>query len=200
MESIFANQTPFFHWVIIPLLIVMARILDVSLGTIRIIMLGKGYRLVAALLGFVEVLIWIMVIGQILQNLDNMLYYIAYAAGFASGTYIGMVIENRLSIGKVVVRVITKLDAHGLLDYLLEKEYNMTVVDAEGRFGRVKIIFMVMERRDVDLLVENINKYNPNAFYTIEDVRFVNKLYPIESTGHSFSKRSLIRGLMFKRK
>lgn len=200
MESIFSIDTPLFHWVIIPLIIIIARILDVSLGTIRIIMLGKGYRLVAALLGFVEVLIWIVVVGQILQNMDNMIYYLAYAAGFASGTYIGMVIENRLSIGKVVVRVITKLEAHGLIDFLLEKEYNMTVVDAEGRFGRVKIIFMVMERRDVDSLVENINKYNPNAFYTIEDVRFVNKLYPIEPSGSSLSNRFRFRDLMFKRK
>ncbi len=200
MESIFSNDAPFIHWVIIPILIVLARILDVSMGTIRIILLGKGYRLGAAMLGFIEVFIWIMVIGQILQNLDNILYYIAYAAGFASGTYIGMVIENKLSIGKVVVRVITKLEAHGLLDFLLGKEYNMTVVDAEGRFGRVKIIFMVMERRDVDMVIQNINKFNPNAFYTIEDVRFVNKLYPIEAAGHSFSRRFHLRDLMFKRK
>ncbi len=199
MGDLLPMNEPIFAWVILPLLIVIARIMDVSIGTVRIIMLGKGHKLVAAGLGFFEVLIWITVIGQLLQNIDNFLYYIAYATGYASGTYIGIWIENRLSIGKVVLRVITKMEGSELVDHLLANDYNLTSVDAEGRYGKVKIIFMVMERAMVPRVIDTINQYNPNAFFSIEDVRFVNKLNPVDSFEGPFYKRFNWRGLMLRK-
>ena len=174
---------------IVPILIFFARIIDVSIGTIRIILVGKGYRAISAILGFVEVLIWVIAIGQIMQNLDSWIHYIAYASGFAAGTYIGIVIEQKLSIGKVVLRIITRRDATELLNVLCEKEYSLTSFDAMGRFEEVKIIYMVIRRRQIKELITLINKHNPKAFYTIEDVRFVNETFATNPTHPGFLKR-----------
>lgn len=160
-------------WLIIPLMLFFARIFDVTIGTIRIIMISKGYRSVAPILGFVEVFIWILTVGKVMQNMDNFFYYFAYSAGFAAGTYIGMIIENRLSLGLVMVRVITKFEAIELLQHLRDKNYNATSIDGEGRHGSVKILFMIIKRHDLKKVIELINEYNPNAFYTIEDIREV---------------------------
>jgi len=179
------------NWVIIPLFIFFARIIDVSLGTIRIILISKGIRGIAALLGFVEVFIWIIAIGQIMQNLTNFLNYFGYAAGFASGTYIGILIENKISIGKVIIRIIIPKDATELLEYLLIHDYHLTTMNAEGRLGDVKIIFLVMARKEVSFLISIINKYNPKAFYTIEDVRFVNETSIIQNNPFFAKLRNL---------
>jgi uncharacterized protein YebE (UPF0316 family) len=160
-------------WVIIPLLIFFARILDVSIGTVRIIFVAKGYRMIAPVLGFFEILIWIVAVGQIMQNLSNAYYYIAFSLGFAAGTYIGMVIEDMLSIGMVIVRVITKYDAEELEEHLMEQNYQLTSLNGQGLFGDVKVIFMVLPRQKLGKLIRIIKEYNPQAFYSVEDVRLV---------------------------
>jgi len=180
--------------------IFFARIIDVSLGTIRIILVSKGIRGIAALLGFVEVFIWIIAIGQIMQNLTNFFNYFGYAAGFASGTYIGVFIENKLSIGKVLIRIITPKDSTELLEYLVIHDYHLTTMDAEGRFGDVKIIFLVIQRKEVPTLITLINRYNPRAFYTIEDVRFVNETAQIPKNNPFFLKLSSLRKVFTLRK
>lgn len=162
-------------FIIIPIFIFFARIFDVSIGTVRIILVGKGFRVWAAVLGFFEVFVWIMAIGQIMQNLTNFLNYVAYATGFAMGTYIGMVIENKLSIGQMIIRVITKYDATELLAHLRTTPFHVTSVDADGNFGAVKVIFIVLERHDLKAAVNMIKTFNPNAMYTIADVRQVSE-------------------------
>ncbi|MDD1699528.1 MAG: DUF5698 domain-containing protein, partial [Methanoregula sp.] len=99
-----------FTYVIIPLLIFCARICDVSLGTIRVIFISKGIKYLAPIIGFFEVIIWLLAIGQVMNNLTNFVAYGAYGAGFASGTYIGMLIEEKISLGLTSVRIITKKD------------------------------------------------------------------------------------------
>lgn len=160
-------------WIVIPLLLFAARILDVTIGTIRIIMISKGYKSIAPILGFVEVFIWIMTVGKVMQHMDNVYYYLAYAAGFSVGTYIGMIIENKLSLGLVMVRVITKFEAVNLLQELREKNYNATSIDGIGKHGSVKILFMILKRHDLHKVISLIKEYNPHAFYTIEDIREV---------------------------
>src|SRR4030042_5365997 len=90
-------QGELFRWVLLPALIFLARIADVTLQTLRILFVSRGNRILAPLLGFFEVLIWILVIGQIMQNLDHALCYIAYASGFAAGTWGGIVIDDKLA-------------------------------------------------------------------------------------------------------
>ena len=100
MEEVFNSW--YFSYIIVPILIVFAKIIDVSLGTIRIILVSKGKKFLAPLLGFIEVLIWILTIGQVMKNLTNPVNYIAYALGFSLGNYFGIIIENKLAIGQVV--------------------------------------------------------------------------------------------------
>ena len=173
----------------IPLLIALARIVDVSIGTLRIIFIAKGLRLWAPILGFFEVSIWLGAISQVMENLTNLTNFFAYALGFSLGNYIGMYIENRLALGMVVVRIITKVDSSELVRALRAMRSSVTVADAQGNTGAVKIIFTVIKRSDIARVRELILKYNPQAVYSIEDVRhasdpaFVSEPLPKRSFG-----------------
>src|SRR5690554_4137967 len=101
------------NYLIIPFLIFVARIGDVTLSTIRIIFVMSGKKNIAPILGFFEAMIWLLAIGQIFNNIDNVWSYLAYSGGFAAGTYVGMVIEEKLAIGRVVVRLITNTEVDG---------------------------------------------------------------------------------------
>ncbi|MFH1064448.1 MAG: DUF5698 domain-containing protein [Candidatus Woesearchaeota archaeon] len=180
----------FYTWLLIPLLIFFARIIDVSMGTIRMIFIARGLKFLAPLLGFFEVIIWLMAIRQILLNLSNVMSYIAYGAGFAAGTYIGIVLEERLAVGRVAVRVVASKDASKLASALDKEGFTGSVSKADGPSGKVKIIFVVIERVDIWKMVELIKQYNPDAFYSVEDVRFVNK--EVFSNGYHHKKPSML--------
>jgi uncharacterized protein YebE (UPF0316 family) len=160
-------------YVILPILIFLARIFDVSLGTIRVIFISKGIRYLAPIIGFFEVIIWLLAIGQIMNNLTNFVAYIAYGAGFAAGTYIGMVIEEKISLGLVSVRIITKKDPGELIQYLRLNNYGVTSLDGEGGTGKVKMVFTIIKRQDLPHVVEIIKQFHPNAFYSVDDVKSV---------------------------
>lgn len=162
-----------FDYVILPVLIMMARVVDVSLDTIRVIMVAKGYRNMAPFIGFFQSLIWLITITRIMANLDNWLTYIGYAGGFGLGTYVGMILEGKLALGYELVRVITKKDAEDLINGLREKGYAVTAVPGMGRDGEVGVIYVIIKRRLLREVVGIIQTFNPKAFYTIEDMRFV---------------------------
>ncbi len=162
---------------LVPLLIFIARIIDVSFGTIRIIMVSKGYRAVASLFGFFEAFIWVTAASQVMQNLNNFYYYIVWGLGYATGTYVGILFEQKLSLGQIIIRVITNKDATELVADLKKRKYHLTTVDAEGVHGSVKLIFMILKRIDMKEVVGIIKTFNPNAFYSVEDVRFVSGSY-----------------------
>lgn len=168
-------DSDFFTLVVIPILIFFARIFDVSIGTLRIIFISKGYKMLAPVIGFFEVLIWILAITRVMENLDNWVCYVAYAAGFASGNYIGMILEERLALGYQMIRVFTKAESASLTTAIRQKGYTATVVDGQGSEGHIGILFVIINRKRIDTIIDLIKFYNPNALYTIEDVRFVNK-------------------------
>lgn len=161
------------EWVIIPALIFFARICDVTLGTLRIVFISKGNKTIAPILGFLEVLIWLIAITQVMENLSNVASYLAWAGGFATGNFLGLRVEQKLALGQVMVRVITAEPAHTLLGQLIDKGYRLTSVDAQGTRGKVNLLFMVVKRKKLDEVVEIIRNYNPQAFYSVEDVRSV---------------------------
>lgn len=173
--SSFLLNFDWFAYVVIPLLIFFSRVIDVSLDTIRIVFISKGNKILAPILGFFEVLIWLVAITRIMENLDNVIYYFAYAGGFATGNYIGLIIEERLALGLQMFRIITQKEAPSLIQSLTEKGYGITSVDANGKNGNVNVIFSVVKRSDSKKVIEIINHYNPNAFYSIEDIRRVNE-------------------------
>jgi len=162
-----------FDFVILPVLILMARVVDVSLDTIRVIMVAKGYRNLAPFIGFFQSLIWLITITRIMANLDNWFTYIGYALGFALGNYVGMILEGKLALGYELIRVITKKGADDLINGLREQGYAVTTVPGMGREGEVGVIYIIIKRRVLRDVVGIIQKFNPNAFYTIEDMRFV---------------------------
>lgn len=161
--------------IIYPILIFFARMIDVPFGTLRIIFLAKGKKLWVPILGFFEVLLWLIVITKIVQNVDKPHYYIAYALGFSAGNWVGMIIDQKLAVGTVLIRIITAKPALVLVDALRESGYVVTDVPAFGSSGQVNVIFTVVQRKQVNSIVAKIRDYNPQAFYTIEDIGFVSK-------------------------
>ncbi|SHO63830.1 DUF2179 domain-containing protein [Algoriphagus zhangzhouensis] len=164
-----------FNYIIMPALIFCARVGDVSINTLRIMFMMNGKRNVAPILGFFEALIWLLAIGQIFQNINNPLSYIAYAAGFGTGTYVGMYFEEKLALGRVLVRVITPKPQQELLDFMKEKDYRFTNVGAEGRYGKVNLLFTVMKRENLQEFISKVKEFDERAFYTIESVKRVSE-------------------------
>jgi len=165
--------TVWFDYIVVPILILCSRVVDVSLDTIRVIMISKGYRSLAPLVGFFQVLIWIVTISRIMANLGIWTTYIGYAGGFAIGTYVGMKIEQKLALGYELIRVITRADASRLIKELRDKGYPLTYAEGTGRDGKVAILFIVQKRKVIKEIIELIKQFNPNAFYSVEDVRSV---------------------------
>lgn len=169
-----------FDYFVLPFLIFIARILDVSIGTIRIIMVAKGQKFWAPFLGFFEILIWLLAIARIFENLDNWLCYFGYAAGFAAGNYVGLKIEEKLAMGIVKIQVITRKNAQLLIQNLKKSGFGITHHDARGATENVSIIYSIIKRTQLPAVIEQIKKNNPNAFYSVEDVRTVsNGVFPI---------------------
>ncbi|MBP2133652.1 uncharacterized protein YebE (UPF0316 family) [Methanomicrobium sp. W14] len=160
-----------FNYLILPVLIFFARIADVSFGTMRIIFISRGLKYLAPFVGFFEISIWLIAISQVLKDGTPVPAFIGYALGFACGNYIGILIEERMALGVSVIRTITQHDATKLVNYLKNEGFRTTTVGAKGQYGSVNIILIVVKRKDIPQVLRSINKYNPKAFYTIEDVR-----------------------------
>ncbi|HEX7021669.1 MAG TPA: DUF5698 domain-containing protein [Trueperaceae bacterium] len=155
------------------LLIFSMRIADVSLGTLRIVMLVRGQRRLAGLLGFFESLIWLLAAGQVLANLDNPLKIVAYAGGYATGTMFGSTIEKWLAMGKSFMRIVAPVDSPQVADALRARGFFVTVINAQGRDGEVRISFSVIPRKRMSEVLDVVSRVNPRAFVTFEETRTV---------------------------
>ncbi|MFA5237303.1 MAG: DUF5698 domain-containing protein [Methanoregula sp.] len=165
-----------FNWIVIPLLIFLAQVANVCMETLRIVFLSKGMKYLAPVIAFFEIIIWLLAIVGVLNNLSNLSYFLAYAFGFALGTYVGLVIEEKLSIGMVIMRIITTDGSSGdITQFLQEEHYGTTSLDAKGSRGGVMMIISLVNRDDVPRITRHIEETNPDAFFSIEDVRYVNQ-------------------------
>lgn len=171
MIDIFSNNL--FVYVVIPLLILISRVIDVSLGTIRMILANKGIKLTASIIGFFEVLIWLLVITTIMKNLTNFVAYIAYALGFSLGTYFGIYLEERISIGQVRLRVITKKDLVQMIDDMKPTKYVFISDSVNSSHGKIKIINAFLERKYLKTVIKKVKERDPEAFYTVEDLKLI---------------------------
>jgi uncharacterized protein YebE (UPF0316 family) len=178
----------FTQWVLIPFLIFCARVLDVSVGTLRIILIAKGYRLLAPLLGAVEVLVWLLAVGKILGSgsLANVACYVGYCGGFALGNYVGMIIEGKIALGTVLLRVISRKNTSLLAVRLREDGLGVTELAGAGATGPVNILFTLLPRRELPKVAAVVRQYEPRAFYSVEDVRAVEKGVFPATAQHSF--------------
>lgn len=173
MFNLTSSET--FSLIVLPLLIFTARVLDMTLDTLRIIFISRGRKFLATFSGFFEIIIWLFAIGQIMQNLTNITYYLAYAGGFATGVFVGISIEEKIAMGTVVVKVITKKEAVELVEYLKLEGYGITSFDGQGATGQVKLIYSTIKRKDLDNVIGMIKRFNPKAFFSIEEVRLANE-------------------------
>lgn len=144
---------------------------DVSIGTVRIILISRERKVLAALLGFVEVLLWLIVITQIMRNLSNVFCYIAYAGGFATGTFLGMVVEEKLALGHSFIRIIVPEKGEEIVQNLTQAGYRTTTLEAQGARGPVKVILSLLRRKDIPIVLGILKNTAPGAFYTIENAR-----------------------------
>ena len=182
-------------WLVLPLLVFFSRVADVTLGTLRIIFISRGKRNVAPFLGFVEVFIWITVVSQIVSHAHNVLAYLAYAAGFATGSYLGMYIENRLALGTQLIQAIVQDHSEDLTNNLHSAGYGVTCVDGMGANGPVKLIYTIVFRRKLEEVLSIIHRTHPHAFLSIEDLRSTQEgVFPIPI----HSQSGLLLGRKFK--
>lgn len=163
----------YWSWIILPVLIFTARLMDVTLATLRHILIYKNARAIVPALAFVEVTIWLLAISQIMQNLSNWACFIGFAGGFSAGTYAGMVIEEKLALGYQLVRIVTEGNSDDLLSTLTKNRFGVTRIKAAGSMGNVEVFLVVSERRKLKDLLAIIKSMEPVPFYTIEDVRSV---------------------------
>ncbi len=173
--NIINTDSTLFSWVILPLLICLARICDQSIGTMRMIFVSKGMKIIAPFLAFFESLIWLIAVSQILKHIDNWVTFVAYGLGFALGNYIGIILEEKLSLGNVIVRIFPKTNHTQLINYMISNDLGYSMIDAEGRKGGLKIIFSIVGRKDLKDFLPKINELSPDSFYTIEEVKSVKK-------------------------
>lgn len=151
-----------------PLFIFLLRVIDVSMATVRVMSILRGPRWVAPLIGFFEILIWVVAIGAAIQNLASPLHVVAYAGGYSAGTAAGMWVESRLALGWSVVRAFSRDTRVGLAGALRDEGYQVTEQEGMGRSGPVSVLYTVVRRRFVPEVLAVINRHDPAAFVTIQ--------------------------------
>jgi uncharacterized protein YebE (UPF0316 family) len=158
-------------WIGLPLMIFAARVCDVTLGTMRIIFTSRGMRNWAPVLGFIETFIWIVAVSSIVKHAQNVAAFVGYASGFATGTYVGMMIESKLAMGILTIRAIIRRDPKELIETLHKAGFGVTAVDGHGSTGDVKIIYSTVKRADLPAIVGIFHQTLPGAFLSVEEVR-----------------------------
>ncbi len=155
------------------LFIFFARLTDVSMATIRMIMVVRGKRFIAALIGFFEVSIYVMAIGKVLSGLDNPINILVYASGFATGNFMGVFLEEKLALGNIVAQVISDHEVMKLVGILRDKGFGVTVIEGYGRQGIRHLLNITLKRKDLQALYQIIDQHDKNAFITVMDTRSI---------------------------
>lgn len=156
---------------LLPIIIFFGRICDVTLGTLRIIFVSKGEKYKAPIVGFFEVFIWIVIISQVLTRANDLIAYLSYAAGYATGNFVGILIEQRIAFGVVLIRVFTKKSGKELAVLLNSNGHGSTAFYGEGAVGKVDVVETVINRKFTRNVEKIISAFDPEAFYVIEDIR-----------------------------
>lgn len=156
---------------LLPVVIFFGRICDVTLGTLRIIFVSKGERKKAPIVGFFEVLIWVFIISQVFTHANSPIAFLAYAAGYACGNFIGICVENKIAFGYVLMRIYTKKDGLQLAKLLNKNNFGSTYIKGKGAFSEVGIIESVIRRKMQQTVTTIIEDFDSDVFYLIEDIR-----------------------------
>lgn len=158
--------------IVIALTIFIARMCDVGLGTIRHALIIRGKKHYVFMIVFFEALIWVYAVSRVMSSIQDPLTSVAFALGFATGTFVGMTIEGMLKIGEQVIRVFSR-SGHLIAQQLRENDYRVTVFDGSGRDGAIQLLFIQAKRRDVSRVMGIARSADPNCFIILDDVRSV---------------------------
>ncbi len=157
----------------LPIMIFVARVADVTIGTLRIVFVSRGLKVLASTTAFFEVLIWLLAMAQIMQNLDSVFNVLAYAGGFATGNYLGLLLEERIAMGYLHMSIYMRKNPQILVKHLRKANFGVTTMNAKGTQGGVRIIITIIKRKNLPIATVILRKYAPEAFVTIDDVRTV---------------------------
>lgn len=158
-----------------PVVIFGLRIIDVSLATLRMLLAMRNQKVLVPIIGFVEVLVWLFAAGNAIRFLDSPFHVVGYAAGFSTGTVVGLWVEEKLALGLATIRIIS---AHGgveLADGLREKGFGVTEFAGQGREGRVEVVYTVARRAQVPRVLREVDYWDPDAFVTVEEPRAIQR-------------------------
>lgn len=158
-----------------PVIIFFLRIFDVSLSTLRILLSIRNQRVMVPIIGFFEVLIWIFAVGSAIRNLESIWHVLGYAGGFATGNIVGLWIEGKLAIGLATLRIISRAGGVELAEALRERGYGVTEFFGQGREGRVEIVYTAVARREIPRVLDEVARWDPDAFITVEEPREVRR-------------------------
>jgi uncharacterized protein YebE (UPF0316 family) len=148
--------------------IFVAEMVVVTLCTLRTIFLSRGMRLLAPMLGFFEVSMWLFAIGEVMRNLGDVRCALAFSSGFTAGTFLGILLEQKIALGSVMVRTITNKEVAPLLHGLREAGYGVTCLDGQGATGPVQVVFTVVPRRELPAVTALLKAFDPGVFYSID--------------------------------
>jgi len=182
-----------YAYIILPLFIFLARVCDVTLSTIRIIMISRGNRILAAVLGFFEVIIWLVAVAQVFNNLNNVASYLAYGAGFAAGNFLGISLENRLALGMQAVYIVTESNMKALSMLLREEGFGVTNLEATGLKGQMDFIYIVTPRKRINEIVYITKEFDSNAFISVSDLRSADSGFFINKVNHSWWPKGIVK-------
>ena len=156
-----------------PILIFCLRIVDVSLATVRVLLAVRNHRLIVPVLGFFEVTVWIVAVGSAIRNLESAWHVLGYASGFAAGNFVGLWIEEKLAFGLATVRIISMYGGVEMAEALRDRGFGVTEFSGQGREGPVEVVYTVLRRRQVPEVLAEVQRWDPQAFVTVEEPRQV---------------------------
>lgn len=159
------------HWLALPAAIFLARICDVSVGTVRIICVTRGFRAVAVVLAFVEVVIWVSALSAVFAHLNCIENMLAYAAGFATGNAVGMWLEQKVALGTQIVGLVSKGLSHAVAERLRFAGFRVTTLNGDDRDGPVAVCMAVVPRRKVQGVIAMARGIDQHVLATVADVR-----------------------------
>jgi uncharacterized protein YebE (UPF0316 family) len=152
-----------------PLLIFFMRVVDVSLATVRMLLIMRNAKVWAPVIGFFEVLIWLLAAGTAIQHLDSPWHVLGYAGGFAAGNLVGLLLEQRLAFGFASIQVFARSHGPELADALRAFGHGVTQIPGRGRDGPVDLVVSVIRRKDLATVSALVNDLTPGSFVAVEE-------------------------------
>ena len=165
-----------------PVIVFLLRATDVTMATVRMLLIVRGHRMLAPVIGFFEILIWVMAVGIVVQHLTSPLHVVGYAAGFATGNYLGLRLEGRLALGLATIRTMVRTGGAELAGELRDQGFGVTETLGRGREGTVEVLYSVIPRKDVHRALKVIDAHAPGSFVVVDEPRGVHR-------GWLFSRR-----------